>query len=289
MAATHHLSVDEVAETLVQALPYIRKLYGRTLVVKFGGNVSSSQDKLANVAKDIVLLRLVGMKPVIVHGGGDEISAYMKRMNKEPVFVDGLRVTDEETMEIVEMVLVGKVNKSIVCAIEQQGGKSVGISGKDGRLITGKVKDPKLGRVGVIEYLNTEVVDSLSNAGFIPVISPVGMDEEGRGLNINADTLAGDLAGALHAEKYVVLTDVPGIMRDPADPSTLISSLSLGEVKGLIKAKVIAGGMLPKVESCIRALKAGVGRAHILNGDTPHSLVLELLTDKGIGTMIDGQ
>jgi len=289
VAATQNLSVDQVAETLVEALPYIRKLYGRTIVVKFGGNVSSSHDKLANVAKDVVLLKLVGMKPVIVHGGGDEISVYMKRMHKEPVFVDGLRVTDDETMEIVEMVLVGKVNKSIVCAIEQQGGRSVGISGKDGRLITAVVKDPKLGRVGEVEFLNTEVVESLSNAGFIPVIAPVGMDEEGRGLNINADTLAGDLAGELHAEKYVVLTDVPGIMRDPSDPSTLISSLSLAQVKDLIKSKVIAGGMLPKVESCIRALKAGVGRAHILNGDTPHSLVLELLTDKGIGTMIDGQ
>ncbi len=283
------LSVEQVAETLVEALPYIRKLYGKTIVVKFGGNVSSSQDKLANVAKDIVLLRLVGMKPVVVHGGGDEISAYMKRMHKEPIFVEGLRVTDDETMEIVEMVLVGKVNKSIVCAIEQQGGRSVGISGKDGRLITGKVKDPKLGRVGVVESLNTEVVETLSNAGFIPVIAPVAMDDEGKGLNINADILAGDLAGALRAEKYVVLTDVPGIMRDPADPSSLISSLSLRQLKNLIKANVISGGMLPKVESCIRALNAGVGRAHILNGDTPHSLVLELLTDRGIGTMIDGQ
>ncbi len=279
----------EVSETLVEALPYIRQLYGKTIVVKFGGNVSSSHEKLDNVAKDIVLMKLVGMEPVVVHGGGDEISRFMKKMSKEPVFVEGLRVTDEETMDIVEMVLVGRVNKLIVCALENQGGRSVGLSGKDGRLIMAKVKDPKLGMVGVVDTLNTAVVDSLSEAGFIPVIAPVGMDADGRSLNINADTLAGELAAKLQAEKYVLLTDVKGIMRDPGDPSTLISSLSLSQAKDLMRSKTIAGGMLPKVESIVRALEGGVNRGHILSGEIPHSLVLELLTDKGIGTMISRQ
>lgn len=283
------LRMGEISKTLIEALPYIQQLYGKTIVVKFGGNVSSSQEKLDNVAKDIVLLKLVGMEPVIVHGGGDEISRFMKKLRKEPTFVDGLRVTDEETMEIVEMVLVGKVNTSIVSALEKQGGRSVGLSGKDGKLIQARIKNPKLGRVGIIESLNTEVVDELSKAGFIPVIAPIGMDAEGRSLNINADTLAGELAADLQAEKYLILTDVQGIMRDPEDPSTLISRFSLGEAKELIERKVITGGMLPKVESCIRALEGGVHRGHILNGDTSHSLVLELLTDKGIGTMINGQ
>jgi acetylglutamate kinase len=283
------LSVGEISKTLVEALPYIRQLYGETIVVKFGGNVSSSEEKLDNVAKDVVLLKLVGMNPVIVHGGGDEISRFMKKMNMEPRFVDGLRVTDEETMDIVEMVLGGRVNKAIVCALEKQGGRSVGLSGKDGRLIQARVKDPKLGRVGIVESLNVDVVDRLSEAGFIPVIAPVGMDSEGGSLNINADTLAGDLAARLGAEKYVVLTDVQGILRDPDDGATLISSLSLEEAKNLIGDGTIAGGMLPKVESCVRALEGQVNRAHVLNGDTPHSLVLELLTDKGIGTMIKGQ
>ncbi len=283
------LRMGEISKTLIEALPYIQQLYGKTIVVKFGGNVSSSQEKLDNVAKDIVLLKLVGMEPVIVHGGGDEISRFMKKLRKEPTFVDGLRVTDEETMEIVEMVLVGKVNTSIVSALEKQGGRSVGLSGKDGKLIQARIKNPKLGRVGIIESLNNEVVDELSKAGFIPVIAPIGMDAEGRSLNINADTLAGELAANLQAEKYLILTDVQGIMRDPEDPSTLISRFSLGEAKQLIERKVITGGMLPKVESCIRALEGGVHRGHILNGDTSHSLVLELLTDKGIGTMINGQ
>ena len=283
------LRMGEISKTLIEALPYIQQLYGKTIVVKFGGNVSSSQEKLDNVAKDIVLLKLVGMEPVIVHGGGDEISRFMKKLRKEPTFVDGLRVTDEETMEIVEMVLVGKVNTSIVSALEKQGGRSVGLSGKDGKLIQARIKNPKLGRVGIIESLNNEVVDELSKAGFIPVIAPIGMDAEGRSLNINADTLAGELAANLQAEKYLILTDIQGIMRDPEDPSTLISRFSLGEAKELIERKVITGGMLPKVESCIRALEGGVHRGHILNGDTPHSLVLELLTDKGIGTMINGQ
>ncbi len=281
--------VSEISKTLVEALPYIRQLYGKTIVVKFGGNVSSNKKSLDNVGQDIVLLKLVGMRPVVVHGGGDEISRYMKKMHKEPTFVDGLRVTDEETMEIVEMVLVGRVNKSIVCALENHGGRSVGLSGKDGRLIQARVKDPRLGRVGVVETINTEVVEDLSDAGFIPVIAPVGMDSEGQSLNINADTLAGEMAVSLKAEKYIVLTDVQGIMKDPNDASTLISSLTLPEARKLVEGGVITGGMLPKVESCLRALEGGVKRGHVLSGDTPHSLVLELLTDKGIGTMIKGQ
>lgn len=280
---------EMISRTLVEALPYIQRLYGRTILVKFGGNVSSKKQNLENVAKDIVLLKLVGMAPVIVHGGGGEISLFMKKMHMEPVFVDGLRVTDEQTMDVVEMVLVGKINKAIVSALEIQGGRSVGLSGRDGKLVTARVKDPSLGRVGVIESLNAEVIRKLSDAGFIPVIAPVGMDAEGGSLNINADTLAGCLAAELKAEKYVVLTDVKGIMRDPADPATLISSLGLVEAEELVNSGVISGGMLPKVESCIAALKGGVGRGHILSGEIPHSLVLELLTDKGIGTMIGGR
>ncbi len=283
------LSRQAISRTIIEALPYIKKLSGRTIVVKFGGNVSANPERLDDVAKDIVLMKLVGMEPVVVHGGGDEISKFMGRLSMEPIFVDGLRVTDEDTMEIVEMVLVGKVNKSIVCSIQKQGGSSVGLSGRDGRLIEATLKDPKLGRVGRVKSINTDVVIDLSQAGFVPVIAPVGMDEDGKSLNINADTLAGELAASLKAEKYVVLTDVRGIMRDPEDPSTLISRLSCDEARALIEDGTIAGGMLPKVESCIRALELGVGRGHILNGNTPHSLVLELLTDKGIGTMVNGQ
>jgi acetylglutamate kinase len=283
------LSTSEISKTLIEALPYIQKLYGRTIVVKFGGNVSSNPQNLENVAKDIVLLKLVGMEPVVIHGGGEEISRFMGKVNKKAEFVDGLRVTDEETMEIVEMVLVGKVNKLIVSALERQGGKSVGLSGKDGKLIIARIKDPKLGRVGIVEEVNSKVVDDLSKAGFIPVIAPVGMDREGKSLNINADTLAGELAVKLGAEKLVLLTDVMGILRDPSDPSTLISSLKLEEAETLVEQGVITGGMLPKLESCLRAVERGVERGHILNGNIPHSLVLELLTDKGIGTMINGQ
>jgi acetylglutamate kinase len=283
------LTSGEISKTIIEALPYIRKLYGKTIVVKFGGNVSSSPEKLENVAKDIVLLKLVGMEPVVVHGGGDEISRFMQRVDKEAEFVDGLRITDDETMEIVEMVLVGKVNKLIVGSLERQGGKSVGLSGKDGKLIIARVKDPKLGRVGVVDEVNTKVVDDLSKAGFIPVIAPVGMDEDGGSLNINADTMAGELAIELRAEKYILLSDVMGIMRDPGEPNSLISSLSISEARKLIEEKIVTGGMLPKLESCISAIERGVGRGHILNGDIPHSLVLELLTDKGIGTMISGQ
>jgi len=283
------LPLSDVSRTLIEALPYIRQLYGKTVVVKFGGNVSANRKKLDNVAKDIVLLKLVGIQPVVVHGGGDEISRYMKRLSKEPKFVDGLRVTDDETMEIVEMVLVGKVNKSIVSALHMQGGRSVGLSGKDGGLIVARPKSPALGRVGVVESLNTEVVENLSKAGFIPVVSPVAMDAQGRSLNINADTLAGELAASLRAEKYVVLTDVQGLLRDPEDPTTMISRLSLDEARELIDRRAITGGMLPKVESCVKALEGGVRKGHILSGETPHSLVLELLTDKGVGTMINGQ
>lgn len=283
------VSRREISKTLIEALPYIQRLYGKVIVVKFGGNVSSSPENLENVAKDIVLLKLVGMDPVVVHGGGDEISRFMGMVDKKAEFVDGLRVTDEETMEIVEMVLVGKVNKLIVSELERQGGRSVGLSGKDGKLIIARVKDPKLGRVGSVEQINTKVVDDLSRAGFIPVIAPVGMDSEGRGLNINADTLAGELAVTLGAEKFILLTDVMGIMRDPKDPDTLISSIGVADVESLIKERVVSGGMLPKLESCVGAVERGVERGHILNGNIPHSLVLELLTDKGIGTMINGQ
>ena len=281
-------SLNQIARTLIEALPYIRQLYDRTIVIKFGGNVSSDPSKLDKVAQDIVLLRLVGTRPVVVHGGGGEISALMKRLDMEPTFVDGLRVTDDETMDVVEMVLVGKVNKKIVSALQKHGGRSVGLSGKDGGLIRAKMKDPRLGRVGEVERIDTSVIETLSSSQFIPVIAPIGSNGDGKGLNINADTLAGELSVALGALKYVVLTDVRGILRNPSDSESLISTLTVNEARQLIDDGVIRGGMLPKVLSCVRAVEGGVERAHILSGEIPHSLVLELLTDRGIGTMICG-
>ncbi len=281
-------SLNRIARTLIEALPYIRKLYDRTILIKFGGNVSSDPQKLDMVAQDIVLLRLIGTRPVVVHGGGNEISALMKRLDMEPTFVDGLRVTDEQTMDIVEMVLVGRVNKKIVSALERHGGRSVGLSGKDGGLIRARIKNPKLGRVGEVQDINTSVIETLSKSQFIPVIAPIGSDEQGRGLNINADTLAGELSISLKALKYVILTDVRGILRDPANPESLISTLSVDDARRLIERGIVTEGMLPKVMSCIRAVEGGVERAHILSGNIPHSLVLELLTDTGIGTMISG-
>jgi len=279
------------AETLIEALPYIRAFQGKTLVIKYGGAAMEQADLKEQFAKDVLLLRLVGIRPVIVHGGGPQIGALMKRLGKEPRFVGGMRVTDEETMEIVEMVLVGKINKEIVGLINLHGGRAVGLSGKDGSLIRahkrlhrtadGTMAD--IGLVGEVDAVNPEVIRLLEEDGFIPVIAPVGVGSGGETYNINADLVAGDVAAALSAEKLMHLTDVQGIK---GQDGRHISTLTKQEAERLIKAGVIDGGMLPKVESSLRALAGGAQKAHIIDGRVPHAILLEVLTVEGIGTEI---
>ena len=279
------------AETLIEALPYIRAFQGKTLVIKYGGAAMEQADLKEQFAKDVLLLRLVGIRPVIVHGGGPQIGALMKRLGKEPHFVGGMRVTDEETMEIVEMVLVGKINKEIVGLINLHGGRAVGLSGKDGSLIRahkrlhrtadGTMAD--IGLVGEVDAVNPELIRLLEVDGFIPVIAPVGVGSGGETYNINADLVAGDVAAALGAEKLIHLTDVQGIK---GGDGRHISTLTKQEAERLIKAGVIDGGMLPKVESSLRALAGGAQKAHIIDGRVPHAILLEVLTVEGIGTEI---
>jgi acetylglutamate kinase len=289
----------ERAHILVEALPYIKSFFGKTVVIKYGGSAMTDSLLRKMVATDLTLLRYVGMNPVIVHGGGKEITDLMKRLGKEPVFVNGLRVTDAETAEIAEMVLTGKINKEIVSLINQSGGKAVGLSGKDACLVqAAKVQPEKsclsgeqsqavdLGYVGAVTKIDPGVIDVIAEAGFIPVVSPVAADENGITLNINADHLAGSLACALKAYKLIMLTDVEGIMTGPKDVSSLIEELTINEVKEMTEDRRIAGGMIPKIEACVTALQGGVERTHIIDGRRPHSLLLEIFTDKGIGTMI---
>ena len=279
------------AEVLLEALPYIREFRGKTVVIKYGGAAMERADLKEPFALDVVLLQLIGFKPVIVHGGGPQIGAMMKRLGKEPRFVGGMRVTDEETIEIVEMVLVGKINKEIVGLINHHGGKAVGVSGKDAGLLRARRRPHRLpsgeevdiGLVGEVEAVNTECIRLLDDNGFIPVIAPVGVGAAGETYNINADLVAGEIAAALGAEKLVHLTDVQGILgRD----GTLISTLSRKEAERLMGAGVIDGGMLPKVESSLRALEGGTAKAHIIDGRVPHAILLELFTREGIGTEI---
>lgn len=277
------------AEILVQALPYIRNYYGKTVVIKYGGNAMTNGMLKESVMKDIVLLHYTGMRPVLVHGGGPEISEAMAKLGKKPNFVGGLRVTDSETMEIVEMVLSGKTNKGIVSLINRQGGKAVGLSGKDGNLLTARKIMPggnDLGFVGEIERVNTEIIDTLIREGYIPVVCSVAVGEQGESYNINADIAAGELAAALGASKLLVLTDVEGVYRDFSDKSSLISSLTCQEAQDLIESGVIDKGMIPKIQACVTALEGGVAKAHIINGTTPHAILMEVFTDTGIGTMI---
>lgn len=277
------------AEILVQALPYIRQYYSKTVVIKYGGNAMTDESLKAGVTKDIVLLRYVGMQPVVVHGGGPEITDLMQKMGKEPAFVGGLRVTDSETMDIVEMVLAGKTNKSIVSLINRQGGSAVGLSGKDGSLLVARKTMPggaDLGLVGEIVQINTGIVDTLIREGYIPVISPVAMGADGQSYNVNADHAAGELAAALGAIKLIVLTDVRGIYSDFEDKTSLISTLTTAEADELVASGRIDKGMIPKVEACMVALRGGVDKAHIIDGTIPHSILMEVFTDSGIGTMI---
>lgn len=276
------------AEVLVQALPYIRRWHGHTVVIKYGGAAMIDDSLASSVMQDVVLMHYVGIRPVLVHGGGPEISEAMKRLGKQPQFVQGLRVTDAETMEIVEMVLTGKTNKRLVSGIHRQGGRAVGLSGKDGQLlVANKVEgEVDLGFVGEIEQVNPEILNSLIEAGYIPVISTVGIGTEGESLNLNADHAAGALAAALGAVKLILLTDVPGVLSDQDKPESLISEMSRKQVEQMIENGRAAGGMIPKLQACLTALEGGVERAHILDGRILHAILIEVFTDSGIGTMV---
>lgn len=287
------------ASVLVEALPYIKKFYGKTVVIKYGGHAMLNPELKEAVLTDIVLMKYVGMNPVIVHGGGPEITDMLKRVGKESRFVGGLRVTDKETMEIVEMVLVGKINKEIVTRINRIGGRAVGLSGKDGDLFEAvkkyrKVRNSEgveemadIGFVGDISGVNPEIVATVISEGYVPVVAPVAVGQDGQGYNVNADYAAGRLAAALGADKLIILTDVEGIMADRADPASLFSVLKADKIPLLIDQGIIEGGMIPKVECCLDALAGGVKTTHILDGREMHSILLELFTDKGIGTMVE--
>jgi len=284
------------AKVLVEALPYIRRFYNKTLVIKYGGSAMEEERLKRSFALDVVLLKYIGLNPVIVHGGGPQIGEMLARLGKKSEFVEGMRVTDGETMDVVEMVLVGKVNKEIVAMINQQGGKAVGLSGKDGRLIVaqklkltrsaGKDKTPEIvdiGMVGEVKAIHPGVIESLEKENFIPVIAPVGVGEEGETYNINADLVAGKIASALKAEKLILLTDVGGVMDEKKQ---LIPTLDVKQAKELISQKVISSGMIPKVNCCLDALKDGVNKTHIIDGTVEHAILLEIFTDVGIGTQI---
>ena len=274
------------ADVLVEALPYIRRFRGATVVVKYGGNAMVDPALADRFAEDVVLLQAVGLRPVVVHGGGPQIGELMARLGKEPEFRDGLRVTDAETLDIARMVLSGKVNREIVSAINVHAPIAVGLSGEDAGLIVADVRDPALGYVGDVREVNPAIVERLLAEELIPVISTIGSDESGQAYNINADTVAGAIAAALGAEKLVYLTDVAGLLRDIDDPSTLITRVSAAELRVLVDDEVISGGMIPKVDSCLDAIDRGVPAVHLLDGRIPHVLLLELFTDAGVGTMI---
>lgn len=290
----------EKANVLIEALPYIKEFHGKTVVIKYGGNAMINDELKQAVMNDVILMKLVGMNPVLVHGGGPEINQVLKKLDIKSSFVNGLRVTDDATMEVVEMVLVGKVNKEIVAQINQLGGNAVGLCGKDGQMILARKQyaltpdeegneiETDIGSVGEVVQVNTGIIETIMNTnGYIPVIAPIGVGLDGESYNINADFVAGAIAAALGAEKLVLLTDVEGIFADFNDKSSIISSLKIDEVDGLIKEGVIAGGMIPKVKCCVKALEAGVKRTHIIDGRMPHSILLEIFTNKGIGTMVE--
>ena len=292
------LTALEKAGILVEALPYIKKFYGKTVVIKYGGHAMINDELKQAVLTDAVLMKYVGLHPVIVHGGGPEITSMLKRVGKVSEFVGGQRVTDQETMEIVEMVLVGKINKDIVALINRFGGRAVGLCGKDADLFKavrkpgvlrqpdGSTQEVDIGFVGDIYQVNPQIVTNLISEGYIPVIAPVAVGDRGEGYNVNADYAAGKLAEALGADKFINLTDVEGILRDRNDLSSLISTVSVEEIPELIRQGIIDGGMIPKVECCIQAINGGVPQAHILDGRVQHSILLEVFTDRGIGTMV---
>lgn len=284
---------------LVEALPYIKKFHEKKILIKYGGHAMIDEDAMSSTVRDTVLLKYVGMEPLIVHGGGPEISRSMDKLGKEPKFIKGLRVTDEETMEIIEMVLVGKISTDIVSQISYHDGKGISLSGKDSRLIfahkkpvskvtneSGGEEEIDLGLVGEIDCINTDLLEMFLKNNYIPVISPVGIADDGSSLNLNADTAAGEIASSVDAEKLIILTDVPGVLRDPNDPDSLIQRIKIDEVPDLIEEGVISGGMIPKIETCVKAIEDGVKSCHIIDGRKKHSLLLEIFTKNGIGTMI---
>ncbi len=283
-----HFSNAQRAEVLTQALPYIKRYNGEVVVIKYGGNAMIDETLKQQVMEDIVLLWLIGVKVVLIHGGGPEISDTMKRLGKESVFVDGLRVTDKETVDIVQMVLAGKVNKTLVNMLQIKGGHAVGLSGIDGGIIEAHTKDERLGYVGEITKIRTQPITDLLEKGYIPVISTVASDREGNTYNINGDTAAAYIAGALGAERLIMMTDIDGILRDKDDPTTLIPQLTISEAKTLYDEGVISGGMIPKVDCCIEAIHKGVKNVIIMDGRVPHSILMEILTDEGAGTMVMG-
>ncbi|MDD3408152.1 acetylglutamate kinase [Methanobrevibacter sp. UBA412] len=289
----------EQVNILVEALPYIKKFHKQKIMIKYGGHAMIDEIAMASTARDTVLLKYVGMEPIVVHGGGPEITRSMNKLGKEPKFIKGLRVTDEETMEIVKMVLVGNINTNIVSKICLHDGKGVGISGKDNKLIqackklhkyhneeTGEIEEIDLGLVGEIKKVNPDILKLFTENNYIPVISPIGIAEDGTSLNLNADTVAGALASEVDAEKLIILTDVPGVLRNPKNPSSLIQKIKVEEVPKLIEEGIITGGMIPKIETCVKAINDGVKSAHIIDGRLKHSLLLEIFTTDGIGTMI---
>ena len=275
----------ERAQVLTEALPYIKHYNGKIVVIKYGGNAMINEELKQQVMEDICLLWLIGVKVVLVHGGGPEISQTMKKLGKESVFLNGLRVTDKETVDIVQMVLAGKVNKSLVNLLQIKGGHAVGLSGIDGGIIEAKMKDERLGYVGEITKIRTQPITDLLEKNYIPVISTVASDRQGNTYNINGDTAAAYIAGALHASRLIMMTDIDGILRDKDDPSTLIRQLTVSEAKGLYEEGIISGGMIPKVDCCIEAIEKGVKTVVINDGRVPHSILMELLTDEGAGTM----
>ena len=281
-------------DVLIEALPYIKKFHDKKILIKYGGHAMVDEEAKSSTARDTVLLKYVGMKPLIVHGGGPEISKSMDKLGKESKFIKGLRVTDEETMEIIEMVLVGKISTEIVSELIKHDGKAISLSGKDSSLIFAHKKGASkideeivdLGLVGEVDCVNTDLLNMFLENDYIPVISPVGIAEDGTSLNLNADTAAGEVASAVDAEKLIILTDVPGVLRDPSDPTSLIQKIRVDEIPSLIEEGIISGGMIPKIETCLIAINNGVKSCHIIDGRKKHSLLLEIFTTNGIGTMI---
>ncbi len=281
-------------DVLIEALPYIKKFHGEKILIKYGGHAMVDDEAKSSTARDTVLLKYVGMKPLIVHGGGPEISRSMDKLGKEPKFIKGLRVTDEETMEIIEMVLVGKISTEIVSELIKHDGDAISLSGIDSSLIFAHKKEASkideeivdLGLVGEVDRINTDLLDMFLDNDYIPVISPVGIAIDGTRLNLNADTAAGEVASAVGTEKLIILTDVPGVLRDPNDPDSLIQKIRVDEVPGLIEEGIISGGMIPKIETCVNAIENGVKSCHIIDGRKKHALLLEVFTTNGIGTMI---
>ena len=288
MIETRTYAPEQRAEALVEALPYIKQFRDSVIVVKYGGSAMTDPGLATTFAEDIVLLRSVGLKPVVVHGGGPQIGIHLEKLGKETRFQDGLRVTDAETLDVVRMILVGKIGRDIVGAINVHGAFAVGLSGEDGGLITAAPQDESLGLVGKIVSIQPGIIERLLAENMIPVISTIGSDLDGQAYNINADTVAGALAAALNAEKVIYLTDVPGLLEDPSDPDSLISNASVSQVEKMLETSAISSGMIPKVRACIDAVRAGTSSAHMLDGTIPHVLLLELLTDAGIGTMVGG-